>query len=131
MTRLLLPLYGLAIGAAIGWLLGRLPLGGLVQSVSAALIAWVLSSIAVAIIWTRSAMQEAGISAVSINLSGAVIALAVVGISSALLHLMLGWLAQSVHPSIGGSRPVVLGSVAGLVCGIVFGVAAGRIDTLT
>ena len=131
MMRLVLPLYGLAVGAAIGWLLNRLPIGALGQSVAAALIASVLSSVGAAHIWARSAADETGISAVTIDLFGGVIGLVVVGISAALLHLMLGWrLGQAVHPSLGGSRPVILGSVSGLAWGILFGVATSRIDTI-
>ena len=131
MTRLVLPLFGLAVGAAIGWLVNRLPIGALAQSVAAALITSVLSSVGAAFIWARSAAEEMGTSAVTVNLMGGVIWLVLVGIGGAALHVMLGWLGQAVHSSLGGSRPVVVGSASGLMFGLVFAVAVSRIDTLT
>jgi hypothetical protein len=129
--RLVLPLYGLAIGAAIGWLLSRLPIAALTQSVAAALIAYVLASVGCALIWARSAVDEAGAIAVDYQAFESVVRLVVVGICAAVLHLVFGWLSEAVHLSLGSSRPVILGSASGLLYGLVFGVAVSRIDTLT
>jgi hypothetical protein len=56
--------------------------------------------------------------------------LVVVGMGAALIHVMLGWLGEAVHPSLSRGRPVILGSAIGLAWGILFVVAAHRIDTL-
>ena len=124
------PLFGLTVGGGIGWLLSRLPVGSMIQSVAAALLASVLSSLGAAFISARFSVDDLSVGAVSIDLLRGALGLLVVGVAASALHVMLGWLGQAVHPSFGSSRPVILGAASGMLCALVFGVAVTTIDTL-
>ena len=130
MMRAVLILVGLAFGGVVGWLLDRLPMPETARSAASALIASVLTTVAVALVWARWSVDEMSIRAVSIDLFRGAIGLIIVAVAATALHFILGWLGQAVHPTLGSHRPLTLGVAAGVVSAFLFGSAVATVDTL-
>ncbi len=106
---------GILVGLSSGLLSERLALTAMSQSLASAMVAALLSTVAVSVAWLRGTADQLGSAALTFDVPRAVLALVLVLALAAALHVGLGWLGTTVHPLLGSHRPVTLGLFVGLL----------------
>ena len=109
MTTAVAPLLSLLLGGGAGYLLGRVPVSPLAQSLGAALLGWTAGALVGFVVWLQRSSQESGVAAVSVGLVEGVTSIAVALVAAGVLHGLIGWVGA------GSLRPMLLGGVTGLV----------------
>jgi len=112
---------GLTLGAGIGPLVQRLHMSAWATSVSSAVLAWLVATVVVALIWLRWTVDDSGIRAVSVDLVRLGCVLLACVVAASILHLLVGWLGETVPAALAHDRWIVVGLVAGFVAAIGFG----------
>ena len=123
---------GVGLGTVAGWTAERLPAAPIVQSVGASFAALLLGTASMTLVRLRSAKADprggvfVGIGLENVFYVGALCA------SAAVLHVGLGSVTDAI-PGLVANRPIVLGTIAGLVgtCAVVYAlIALKRSDVL-
>jgi hypothetical protein len=113
--RLLIPVVGAVVGAAVGYLFERLPVRGVLQSVGAALVAWVISTVVPVLVWFAVQVRHNRLAAINVGLAEGPLYFLVVLLVLLALHGALGWAGGATHPILAIHRPLFLGLLGGLV----------------
>jgi len=107
---------GMVVGFAVGFIIERLPLPPLLQSIGATFVAMALGAISVGLVWFLRPRSSGGSGAVSFYIdTRSLLFLLASGVLIALLHTVLGRFSVSA-PALARHRTVILGCLGGL-CG--------------
>ena len=113
----LIPVAGAVVGAAVGYLFERLPIRSAFQSMGAAVVAWVISTLVPVLVWFAVQMQHNSLAAITVGLSPLYLLGVVVVLLT--LHATLGWAGGAIHPMLAIHRPLFLGRLGGLLARII------------
>jgi hypothetical protein len=112
---LLILIAGAVVGAAVGYLFERLPFRGVLQSVGAALVAWVISTLVPVLVWFAVQIQHNRLASINVGLAEGPLYFLVVLLVLVIVHATLGWAGGAIHPTLVIHRPLFLGLLGGLV----------------
>ena len=85
----------------------------LLQTITAAVIGWLLGSVIGAVLWLSRSVPEAGVGAVAWNFRQVLVGIVVVALAAVAVHAAFGVL-NVIHPALGSWRYLIVGAAASL-----------------